>query len=97
MNATDPKDFEKAVARHKQNLAEVRALLDEQTAMLEELTREFDKLGIDTSKLPSLESLPKEYQEQYLQFSRGLKEIDDILKPGKAKAKPAVRRQRSMI
>lgn len=97
MKATDPKDFEKVIARHKENLAQVKAMLDEQSAMLDELTREFDKLGIDASTLPSLESLPREYQEQYLDFARGLQDIDNALKPKQVKAKPAVRRHRTMI
>ena len=97
MRATDPKDFEQVISKHKQNLAEIKAMLDEQTATLDNLTAEFDKLGIDKSKLPPLEALPKEYQDQYLAFTRDLKEIDDILKPKQTKAKPAVRRQRNII
>ena len=97
MKATDPQDFEKVIARHKQNLVEIKARLDEQSAMLEALTKEYEKLGIDRSKLPPLEALPQEYQDQYLAFTRDLKEIDEILKPKQVKPKPAVRRQRTMI
>lgn len=97
MQPIDPKDFDKIIEKHTQSLAEIKAALDGQAGALAELVDEFAKLGVDADKLPPLESLPKEYQEQYLAFSRDLQEIDDILKPRRVKAKPAVRRRRNMV
>lgn len=97
MNASDPKDFAKVLAGHKENLARIKAMLDEQTAMLQSLETEFAKLGIDKSNLPPLEELPSEYQQQYLDFTRDLKAIDEILAPSKPKTKPATMRRRNII
>ena len=87
METIDPAAFEKDLARNKEDLARIRKVLDEQRDMLESIKAEFDKLGVDTSKLPPIDQLPKEYQEEFLNFSRELKEIDDILAPPRPKAK----------
>jgi NAD(P)H-nitrite reductase large subunit len=97
MSATDSTDFTKAIEKHERDLAAIKAKLDEQAAILEQLTEEYEKLGIDTSSLPSIESLPQEYQEQYMAFARDLAEVDNILRPQRPKSKPALKRRRNMI
>lgn len=94
MEKTDPAAFEKKLAEQKKDLARIKAVLDEQTEMLNALKADFDKLGIDPKELPPIDQLPMEYQEQYLAFTRELKEIDDILAPPRPKAKaPKVSRR----
>jgi hypothetical protein len=90
-------EFEKTLARHKEDLARIRTVLDAQRATLEGIKAEFDKLGINTADLPPIEQLPREYQEQYFNFTRELKEIDEILSPPRPAGKPAKIRRRAMI
>ena len=97
MKPTDPQDFEKVIAKHKKNLADIKAVLEDQSTMLDALVTEFGKFEMDKNALPPLEALPQEYQDQYLAFTRELKDMEEILNPKQAKAKPALRRTRSMI
>ena len=87
MGNTGSTTFEQQLAKQKQDLANIKAVLDEQRTMLETLKTEFDKLGLDPAQILPIDQLPKEYQEQYLNFTRELKEIDEILAPQRPKAK----------
>ncbi|MDR2892603.1 MAG: hypothetical protein LBV80_05915 [Deltaproteobacteria bacterium] len=94
---TESSGFEKTLARHKEDLARIKTVLDTQRATLESIKAEFDKLGINTAQLPPIEQLPKEYQEQFLGFTRELREIDEILTPPRPASKPMKLRRRAMI
>lgn len=93
MSTTEVQDFQKVIDKQRADLARIKSVLDEQSALLQQLKAEYAKLGIDRSKLPALESLPQEYQTQYLAFERELKETGDLLKSQPAKHKaPKMRR-----
>jgi hypothetical protein len=97
MSANENTDFTKLIEKHERDLAAIKVKLDEQSAILQQLTEDYESLGIDASALPSIDSLPQEYQEQYMAFSRDLAEVDSILRPQRPKSTPALKRRRNMI
>ena len=97
MNFASPQDFQKTIDKHKANLAAIKATLDEQSAMLEKLKKEFKALGLDTKQLLPLSELPPDMQNRYLEFERELKSVNEILSPPQVKPKSPKLRQRMTI
>jgi chromosome segregation ATPase len=86
-------NFEKIIERHKAELSRLKTILAEQKNSLEQLKADYEKLGIDRSKLPPLESLPREYQERYLAFERDLRDLDSEINAAPKKIKTPGRRR----
>jgi hypothetical protein len=75
MQVRESNDFQKVIERHKAELARLRTVFAEQKHSLAQIKADYEKLGIDRSKLPPLENLPREYQERYLAFERDLRDL----------------------
>jgi chromosome segregation ATPase len=96
MQVEDTDNFQKTIERHKAELARLRIVLAEQKNSLEQIKADYEKLGIDRSKLPPLESLPVEYQERYLAFERDLRDLDSEINAAPKKIKTSGR-QRNIV